>query len=179
MRFRIARGFWTSKLGVSLLGSAVLLLMAGAAAFDSYYVQYSHMIDARLSGQVFANTSRVYGAPRRLYVGEPLTPGELTATLERAGYLENEVAGTPGHFSVVGGAVYIRPSAKSYFGGSNAFRVEFAGNAISRLASLGESSTLTSAEIEPEPLTNLFDSSREKRRVVRMEDLDWDMRCIW
>ena len=27
------------------------------------------------------------------------------------------------------------------------------------------------AEIEPELITNLFDSSREKRRVVRFDDL--------
>lgn len=171
MRIRIARGLWTSKFGVSLLGIAVLLFIAGTAAFAYYYIEYSRMIDARLSGQVFANTSRVYAAPRRLYVGEPLTADALKSTLERAGYLETDAAGAPGRFTALAGTIYIRPSAKSYFGGSNALRVEFSGNAIARIASLGDNSPLTSAEIEPEPLTNLFDSSREMRRVVRLEDL--------
>ncbi len=54
---RIARGFWTSRFGVTLLGCAVLLLIGGAGALSYYYIAYSRMIDARLSGQVFANTS--------------------------------------------------------------------------------------------------------------------------
>ena len=171
LRIRITRGFWTSKLGISLLGTAVLLFIAFTATFAYYYVEYSRMIDARLSGQVFANTSRVYAAPRRLLVGQSLSQGELTASLERAGYQEKDVPGTPGRFSVVGGGVYIRPSSKSFFGGSNSIRVEFSGKSILGIVSLRDNSQLSSAEIEPEPLTNLFDSLREKRRVVRMQDL--------
>jgi penicillin-binding protein 1B len=171
LRIRIARGFWTSKLGISLLGTAVLLFIASTAVFAYYCVEYSRMIDARLSGQVFASTSRVYAAPRRLLVGESFSPGELTASLERAGYQEKDVPGAPGRFSVAGSGVSIRPSSQSFFGGSNSIRVEFSGNSIVGIVSLRDNSQLSSAEIEPELLTNLFDSLREKRRVVRMQDL--------
>lgn len=171
MRIRIARGFWTSQFGIALLSSALLLFVAGTAVFVYHYVQYSRMIDARLSGEVFANTSRVFAAPRRLYVGEPLTAAELIATLQRAGYQEADSAEAPGRYSVAANSISIRPSKRSYFGAANSLRVDFAGREITRLGSLSDHAELFTAEIEPEPLTNLFDSTREKRRVVKMDDL--------
>jgi penicillin-binding protein 1B len=67
--------------------------------------------------------------------------------------------------------VEIHPSSASYFRGGNALRVDFSGGAIARIVQLSDSSPHDSAEIEPELITNLFDSSREKRRVVRFDDL--------
>ena len=63
------------------------------------------------------------------------------------------------------------PSSESYFQGNNALRVTFSGIGISRIAQLSDGQQRDFAEIEPELITNLFDSSREKRRVVRFDDL--------
>jgi penicillin-binding protein 1B len=171
LRIRFARGFWTSQFGIALLSSVLLLFVAGTAVFVYHYIQYSQMIEARLSGEVFANTSRVFAAPRRLYTGEPLSLAELTAALQRAGYQQGESAEAPGRYSVTGSTVFIRPGKSSYFSGVNALRVDFGGREITHLETLADHAALTSAEIEPEPLTNLFDSSREKRRIVKMDDL--------
>ncbi len=65
----------------------------------------------------------------------------------------------------------MHPEQDSYFAGKNALRVEFAGNAIRRIWLLDDRSPPDNAQIEPQLLTNLFDSSREKRRRVRFDDI--------
>jgi len=171
LRIRLSRGFWTSRFGITVLASGLLLLFAGVSAFAYYYVSYSRMIDARLSGQVFGNTSQVYSAPRRIYEGEPIGEGDVVASLVRAGYFDRPVDGARGEFQVSRSSLSIHPSSASYFGGTNPLRVDFEGGRIARIASLANGAELSSAEIEPELITNLFDTAREKRRVVRMDQL--------
>jgi len=171
LRIRIGRGFWTSRLGLTLLGCVLFLLVIGAGVFIYYWVKYAHMIDRRLSGRVYQNTSRVYTVPARIFVGQALGANELANYLQRAGYTEPQTDGSAGRFTLHGAALEIRPSDDSYFGRGNALRVEFAGREIKRIRSLDNSAELASAEVEPELLTNLFDSSREKRRPVRFDDL--------
>jgi penicillin-binding protein 1B len=147
------------------------LLLAATCVFAYYYIQFGHMIDQRLTGQVFQNTSRVYTMPGRIFMGETMRPRDLTDYLIRAGYQEGEVPGAPGEFHLNGMQVEILPSADSYFRGGNALKVDFAGNSIVRISPLKGAATLDSAQIEPQLITNLFDSAREKRRVVRYDDL--------
>jgi len=171
LRIRFAPGFWTSRFGNVLLVSALVLILVATSVFAYYYIQFGHLIDQRLTGQIFQNTSRVYSAPGRIYTGEPMRAGDLATYLMRAGYQQGAVAGAPGEFSVTGATVEIKPSTSSYFQGQNALRVDFSGSQISHISQLSDSAQLDAAEIEPELITNLFDSSREKRRVVRYEDL--------
>ena len=171
MRIRIARAFWTSRLGLSLLGAALAVFLLLGGIFVYYYIHFGHLIDQRLSGQVFQNTSRVFAAPESIFVGEPLRPNDLTAQLVRAGYTEHEEAGAPGWCHLAGSKVEIHPGPDSYFGGGNAVRVDFSHGAISQLTTLRDGASVDSAEVEPMLLTNLFDSSREKRRVVQFDDL--------
>ena len=49
--------------------------------------------------------------------------------------------------------------------------VQFGGKTIKAIRPLGGGTDLGSADIEPELVTNLFDSAREKRRPVRYDDL--------
>jgi penicillin-binding protein 1B len=151
---------------------AILAMLVGATSvFAYYYIQFGRLIDQRLTGQIYQNTSRVYSAPGRVFVGESLKPGELASYLLRAGYQEGVVAGAPGQFHVAGSTVIIQPSDESYFQGHNALRVDFSGLQVAHISQLADGTQMDSAEIEPEVITNLFDSSREKRRVVRFEDL--------
>ena len=171
MRIRIARGFWSSRFGLTLLCLLLLTFVASAGIFAYSYVSYARMIDARLAGQVSQNTARVYTAPGRIFVGQNIAPKDLAAYLTRSGYTEAPIEGTPGRFELSASSLIIRPSQSSLFDGGNSLRVDFAGNEIRQIRSLKDSATFASAEIEPELLTNLFDSSREKRRPVRFEDL--------
>jgi penicillin-binding protein 1B len=171
VRVRIGKGFWSSRFGLTLLGVALLFFLTGAAVFAYYYVHFSRMIDARLTGQPFENTSRVFTGPRRIADGQSVTPGDLASYLQRAGYTDTEVSGSIGRYRLGGSWVEVRPAAGSYFGAGSALRIEFSGGEISRIVNLRNGSAVDSAELEPELLTNLFDVSREKRRMVRFDDL--------
>jgi penicillin-binding protein 1B len=171
LRIRIAPGFWTSRAGIAVLAGTLGLFLTASSIFAYYYIQFGHLVEQHLTGQIFQNTSRVYAAPGRIYTGEELRLGDLTTYLLRAGYQEGEVPGAPGLIHVKGAAVEIRPSAQSYFHGANALRVVFTGPSISKITQISDNSPRDSAELEPELITNLFDSSREKRRIVRFDDL--------
>ncbi len=165
------RKLWTSRKGrVLLLGTGALFLLFGVP-FTYYYVRFSWMIDARLAGHLYQQTSRVFTIPKLLSVGEVTAVPQLISYLQSAGYATGPIEGAAGIYRVSNSSVDIRPSKFSYFAGKNPIRVDFAGKRILRLRALDSGERLTSAEIEPELITNLFDEAREKRRPIRYEDL--------
>ena len=171
MRIRISQGFWASRFGLVLLGATLFLLLTFTCVATYYWISYGRMIDLRLSGHMQQTTARIYAAPMRISTGQTLTAGELANHLQRAGYSELDVPGTPGRYILHGSEVEIRPSSESYFGGQNRLVVNFSGNEVQKIRLLDTGAALDSAEVEPELLTSLFDSSREKRRAMRFEDI--------
>ncbi len=171
MRIRLAPGFWTSKIGLAILGTVLFVFVVGASFFAYYYIQFGKLINQRLTGQIYQNTSRVFSSPGHLFTGESLKPGELASYLLNAGYQEGPVDGAPGEIKVTSSNVEIRPGQASYFHGGNAIDVHFAGGKISRISEIPSGSPRDFVDIEPQLITNLFDSSREKRRIVRFDDL--------
>jgi len=158
------------------LGAFLLAVLAGIGVFTYYWIYFGHMIDARLAGRVDQTTARIYAAPERISVGEPMTSGELASRLQRAGYTESEIEGASGLYKIDNETVEIHPSQNSYFNGNNALRVDFDGPKIERIRALDSNREVSDAEIEPELLTNLFDSTRTKRRMVRYDDIPKGLR---
>jgi penicillin-binding protein 1B len=176
LRIRIAPGFWSSRVGFAILGMFLALFIAAAGVLTYYYVSFGKLINQRLTGQIFENTSSVYTAPGRIYTGESMKQADLTSYLLRAGYQESDVQGAPGYFTVTKSSIEIHPSfTNSYFRGRNAVRVDFSPFGVSHITQLSDGSDLDSTLLEPELITNLFDSTREKRRVIRYEDLPPDL----
>ncbi len=171
MRFRLEKGFWTSRFGLGLLIFIAGCFLLAACTFTFYYVKYSRMIDARLSGHVLQNTTQIFSAPERISDGQAWGQDDLVMYLQRAGYRPAQDDNSMGQYVVNEKTVDIRPSKVSYFGGSNSLAVEFNGNVIRSIRPLSGGPDMGSADIEPALLTNLFDSAREKRRPVRYEDL--------
>jgi penicillin-binding protein 1B len=171
LRIRIARGFWTSRVGLTLLGLLLGAFLTAAGVYTYYWVRFSHLIDQRLTGQVFGHTSHIFTAPEKVFVGEQISPGNLTGYLINNGYSDADVPGAAGRFQATKTSVQIFPSQSSYFDGRNAIKVDFSPDSISSIHLLSDNLSVSSAQIEPTLLTNLFDDSREKRRVVRFEDL--------
>jgi penicillin-binding protein 1B len=136
-----------------------------------YWISYGRMIDLRLSGHIQQTTARIYAAPMRIYTGETLSASDLANHLQRAGYSELDVLGTPGRYILHGNEIEIRPSSESLFGVKNPLVVDFSGAEIRKIRSNENGAALDSAEIEPELLTSLFDSSREKRRAISYNDI--------
>ena len=171
MRIRVQKGFFTSVIGLSILGTAFAIFLAAGGVFTYYYFKYSRMIDARLSGPILQNTTQIFSAPEHISAGQAWGPDDLAAYLTRVGYRPVQDANAIGQFTVQANTVDIRPSKYSYFAGNNALAVQFRGRSIRSIKPLAGGGELDSAEIEPELITNLFDSAREKRRPVRYEDL--------
>ncbi len=171
MRIRIQQGFFTSKIGLAFLGTIFAFFLVAGGVFTYYYMKYSRMIDARLSGNVLQNTTQIFSAPEHISAGQAWGPEDLAGYLTRVGYRPVQDENAIGQFTVRENTVDIRPSKLSYFGGNNALAVQFRGKSIRSIKPLAGGTDLDTAEIEPELITNLFDSAREKRRPVRYEDL--------
>lgn len=171
MRIRLGKGFWSSRKGLIILATFLTLLIVGGTVFTYYYVVYSRMIDRRLSGSTFQHTTGIFTAPGRIFVGQAISAGDLVTYLQHSGYTgDGDVTG-PGHYSLHGNTLEIVPGKTSYFRGGNALRVDFGGREIRDIRAIATGGSISSAEIEPELLTNLFDQSREKRRPVKFNDL--------
>jgi penicillin-binding protein 1B len=171
LRIRVQKGFFTSVIGLTILGVIFAVFVAAGGIFTYYYMKYSRMIDARLSGKVLQNTTQIFSAPEHISVDQAWGPEDLTAYLTRVGYRAQDDPNALGQFTIQGNTLDIRPSKLSYFGGKNALAVQFRGKSIRSIRPLAGGGELGTAEIEPELITNLFDSAREKRRPVRYEDL--------
>lgn len=105
MRIRITRGFWSSPAGIAILVVFLAAFVTGAGVLTYYYVSFGKLIDQRLTGQIFENTSTVYTAPGRIFTGESLRQADLTSYLLRAGYQESDVPGSAGYYKVSGPVV--------------------------------------------------------------------------
>jgi penicillin-binding protein 1B len=171
LRFRLQKGFWTSTFGLGILASIGLCFLAATGVFTFYYVKFSRMIDARLSGHILQNTTQIFSSPGRISDGQAWSADDLVIYLQRSGYRPEADENALGEFTVDGNVVDIKPSKLSYFEGSNALAVQFNGKVIRAIRPLAGGPDMGVAEIEPELITNLFDSAREKRRPVRYEDL--------
>ena len=171
MRILIKKGFFTSKIGLAILGTIFVIFLTGGGVFTYYYMKFSRMIDARLSGNALQNSTQIFSAPEHISAGQAWGPEDLTAYLTRVGYRPIQDENAIGQFTLQANNVDIRPSKYSYFAGSNALAVQFRGKSIRSIKPLAGGAELDTAEIEPELITNLFDSAREKRRPVRYDDL--------
>jgi penicillin-binding protein 1B len=171
LRLRVRRKVLISRWALASLAFVAVVLLAGAGIFYHYWAGYGQMIDELLAGHVNRTAARIYAAPSQIFVGQVLSPSQLTDRLQAGGYTETQIPGATGWFNRQGNSVEIRPGENSYFAGKNALRVQFSGKQIGRIITLDNRSAADSAFIEPPLLTNLFDSSREKRRRVRFEDI--------
>jgi len=171
MRLRIHRGFFLSGLGLALLASFLGVFLIAAGIFTYYWISYGRMIDQRMAGHMYQTSARVFSAPDRVFDGEVLSAAELVRQLQHDGYNEAKIEGAPGWYSIQGNVVEIHPLQESYFQGKNALHVNFAGGGVSSIKVLDSGDVVESAQIEPELLTNLFDTSREKRRRIRFDDI--------
>ncbi len=164
----VFRPFLWAGLSVSLL-----LLIIGTFLFTSYYVQYSEMIDERLKGPLFPNVSQVYAAPVRLRVGDGTGLMDVAEGLRAGGFTEGGQS-PKGRFEIIPSGIRIYPGEDSYFSPEPA-EIQFADGGVSGILSIEDQYARNEYFLEPQLITNLFDSSREKRRLVGFRDLPADL----
>ena len=159
----------------ALLAMGLLFVLVGLGIFTYFYVRFSRIIDARLSGDIFNNASLVFAAPTPVFAGEPGTPQEMAARLRRALYAEGEGSSNVGTYELSGQRLEIHPGPASFFHGEVVHEgpavVQFRDGQVASIASLDRGGPLDSYWLEPEVITTLFDINRSKRRLVRYQDL--------
>ena len=107
--------FFLHPAGKALVVSFTLAFVLVAGALTYYYAKYSSLIDQKLRAGPFANTSKIFAAPRLIAVGDPSTASEIAAELRRCGYTESR-GNAIGWFQIrADGAIEIFPGPDSYF----------------------------------------------------------------
>ncbi len=156
--------------GKALVISCTLAFMVGAGVLTHYYSKYSRLIDQKLRAGPFANTSKIFAAPRLVAVGDAITAADIAGELRRAGYTESR--GNPmGSFQMrPDGGIEVYPGPDSYFDQESGV-IKFAGGRISQIVSLRDNTGRPEYRLEPQLITNLFDRNREKRRLVKFADI--------
>jgi penicillin-binding protein 1B len=162
--------FFLHPAGKVLAISFALAFLLVAGVLTHYYAQYARLMDQKLRAGPFANTSKIFAAPRLIAVGDPITGDEIAAELRRCGYTESR-GNAIGSFQIrPDGAIEIFPGRDSYFD-EEAGVIKFAKGRISQIVSLRDNTARGQYELEPQLITNLFDRNREKRRLVKFADI--------
>ena len=149
-----------------VLCAAGILAVASAGILAFYYVSYSRLIDARVSGEQGRTQPRVYARPLVLRQGQAVSQQELVARLNDLSYAQRTAAQAPGEFAIARDAVAIMPHGAD--SGGRAIRVSFL-SGVSTIQSIevagrGRSDTI---QLEPPLLTALMTGrGRETRRIV-------------
>jgi penicillin-binding protein 1B len=156
--------------GKALVISFTLAFLLIAGVFTHYYTKYSRLIDQKLRAGPFANTSKIFAAPRLIAVGDAITGAQIADELRRCGYSESR-ANAMGSFQLrPDGGIEIFPGPDSYFD-QEAGVIKFTKGHISQIVSLRDNTPRAQYQLEPQLITNLFDRNREKRRLVRFNDI--------
>lgn len=183
IKLKIPR-FWKLKSGtpraqrkdmVVRTAVAVFIICCTAllGAFAWYYVKYDRIVTRRMHGQIFSNASKIYALPETIHVGEKIEPHEIAAKLRRTGYsdAEKEKPAAIGTYRVFGNTVEVRPGPESYHAQDVARILVRGGKVESITSGDGKGGDLEGYELEPQLVTNLFDTERSKREVVKYNQI--------
>ena len=134
-------------ISVSILFSALL------AGFSIPYYRLSKRIDQQFAAGTWRNTFSYYSSPESVSPGDPATPAELVAALQRAGY----------NVTSTGSAVVV--------GSRPPVRIQFASGQITSLTDLTSGRGLAQFQLAPQLITSTSDSDRAKVTMIRYSDL--------
>ena len=153
------------------LYAAAVLAVVSVGALVYYYLSFSRLIDARLSGERERTLPRVYARPLVLRQGQAVSRQELIARLNDLGYAQRAAAEAPGEFAIEPNAVTIMPRSADF--ADRATRVLFPSRASViqsiEVAGRGKSDSI---QLDAPLLTVLMTSpGREKRLSVPLSSI--------
>ena len=163
-KVKVPQFFHSKWFKISL--AAFLFFSIGSSLIVLYYYNYySRMVDRKLNGEIFKRTAQIFAAPYRIYPRQKLTSDDVVARLQRAGFEpDNKGGADAGSYEVAGSRITIRPKI------GDALRLDFQKASLTRIVKVGTGET-DEAWLPAELVTNLYDESREKRRIVEFKEL--------
>jgi penicillin-binding protein 1B len=165
----------TLALRVALVAvAAVAVTMLAVVVY--YYFKYQGIVDQRLKEPLFANTAKIYAAPREVRPGQKLSISLIANELREAGYtVDGATQESPlGTYSEGVQTITVRPGPESYHAPDSAIIRTSAGVVQSIADNQGQ--PLASYELEPLLITGLSeDANRTKRRLRTYAELPPDL----
>src|SRR4029453_14049797 len=153
-----------------LLAGVSLVLLSTVAMANVLYVRLERLVDQRIADGLFPSPIDVYPAPRTLARGQAATPETVAATLWRAGYSDRGEAGTGGRFRITADSLLIWPGTGSYTQGPPV-EIRFEKSRIAGITEIATRRELNRYTLDPQLLTSLSGSVRERRRLIRHGDV--------
>lgn len=163
------RRIFRSPVGKFLAALASVALVIVVVVAAAVWIRYSRLVDEKLRKGPFTQTAQLYAAPEPVSVGDSLTQDELVEALRSRGYSTDR--------SNRVGWYHIRPDGVEIFPGVDAYPhsepgVVFIDNrTVVRIVSSRDHTERPRFFLDPELVTNLHDRRREKRRLVRFNDI--------
>ena len=163
---------WSSLLLRVVLLGMVALGGAFFALFGYYYIKYQHIVDDRLKEPLFADTAKIFAAPREVRPGQKLSIKLIASELREAGYSTEGAEQTSelGTFSEGPQSITVRPGPQSYHTQDPAtIRV---GGGVVQSVTDAHGEALASYELEPLLITGLSEgANRTKRRLLTYNEI--------
>jgi penicillin-binding protein 1B len=149
-----------------------LVILTGFSVFGYFYFKYQGVVDERLKQPIFANTAKIFAAPREVRPAQKLTVALIANELREAGYT-SDGASQPsplGTYSQEPHSITIHPGPQSYHAQDGAtIRVE--SGAVQSITD-DHGQALASYELEPLLITGLSDdANRTKRRLITYDEI--------
>ena len=163
---------WSSLVLRGAVVAVGLIIVICFSVFYHYYNKYQRIVDARLTQPLFANTAKIYAAPREVRPGQKLSARLIANELREAGYSVEGLShpSQMGTFVENGSSIIVRPGAQSYHSPDAATINTREGVVQSIKDNRGQS--LSSYELEPLLITGLSeDVNRTKRRLVTYDEI--------
>jgi len=153
-------------------GLILLIGIIGFSVFVHYYNKYARIVDDRLKQPLFAETAKIFAAPREVRPGQKLTSKVIATELREAGYtVEGLSHSSPmGTYAEEGNEVTVRPGPQS-FHAPDAATIHFSKGEVDSVTD-DKGQKLASYELEPLLITGLSeDANRTKRRLVTYDEI--------
>ncbi|MEP7354600.1 MAG: transglycosylase domain-containing protein, partial [Acidobacteriota bacterium] len=151
------------------LGIFVFLSVSTLGTISYFYHQYDSMIEEKLEAGPFADTSLLYAAPHQVRVGDSIQAVEIAAYLRRAGYSEDSNRSRVGWYRIRADAVEVNPGPDAFDPEGAVLKIEE--GKLTDITSLQDHAKRNRYMLEPEPIGNVFDKQRQKRRIVRFDEI--------
>ena len=153
-----------------------VVFLTGISVFGYYYVKYQRIVDDRLKQPIFANTAKIYAAPREVRPGQKLTVALIANELRAAGYSTEDAShrSPMGTYSTSQQSIIVRPGPESYHAPDDATIRIGSGPGASVVQSIADQrgQPLASYALEPLLITGLSDdANRTKRRLVTYDEI--------
>ena len=161
------------KTALLILGSAIALCaIVGFSIFGYYYWSYRSVVDQRLSQPIFADTAKIYAAPREVRPGQKLSIQLIANELREAGYTTDGAAHPSplGTYSEGVQQITVRPGPQSYHAPDPAV-IHVSGGVVDSIVD-ARGQPLASYELEPLLITGLSSGAdRIKRRLLTYDEI--------